>query len=76
MTEKFCRDCVHLRQSGVMRNCVSPKLGKNLVTGEDERWPADILRKQHTIRLPHDEAECCGPDGKWFEALATKGDGT
>lgn len=61
---KFCKDCKHARffQYRLQNwHCFSPKLGLDLVTGDNNESPCFGLR--HT----DDPLGCCGQDGRWFE---------
>lgn len=63
--EKFCRDCRHVVTGGPYTtgaNCRSPALGLNLVTGELNMWPCDVLRAG-----AGPGGRTCGRGGDWFE---------
>ena len=60
MSDKFCVDCKHCT---VMfdrdRNCISPEIPKDLVTGR---------RYSLTCRDARYDNGFCGYEGKWFES--------
>lgn len=54
---KFCKDCKHL-SSGFGDHCVSPNLGRDLITGE---------RKSTLAMFARSYSNQCGKDAHWFE---------
>lgn len=61
--DKFCRDCRHhLSESTFDHRCLSPALGLNLVTGEINTYPCDMLRMG-----AGPDGRTCGRAGDWFE---------
>lgn len=65
---KFCKDCKHRIVSGLMHTnvCHSPKLKRDLVTGDVHGFTCEYLRRYDWLDAW--VFDKCGERGRWWEA--------
>lgn len=63
MSDVFCRNCRYYG-GGISITCRHPAAGRDVVTGEDKRLFAHVMRRNYGP---------CGPEGRLFEPVKVKG---